>query len=125
MEPVNIDFPSTWRKFKPSLCKNCWAGCCTLPLEVSSEDLHHMGFIGADEVEGSLKKVAKRLIKEGIVESFRARTGIFTIRRTQHGDCIFLDKNRMCKIYDKRPSICRRFPECGPRPGYCPHTPKS
>ena len=30
-------------------------------------------------------------------------------------------KTRRCTVYDKRPNTCRKHPQVGPRPGYCPH----
>jgi Fe-S-cluster containining protein len=117
---VEIDFPSTWVKFKPALCEGCFAGCCTLPVEVNAADLLRLGLVGEDEITGSLKKVARRLIKEGWVASFRARTGLFTLAEVR-GGCVFLDTQRRCTVYEKRPDVCRKFPlEVGPRVGFCP-----
>ncbi|MBM4302792.1 MAG: YkgJ family cysteine cluster protein [Deltaproteobacteria bacterium] len=120
MKSVDIANPNTWVKFKPSLCKGCWAGCCTMPVQVSSEELYHMGFIEAHQVNGPLKRLAQRLIKMGIIRSFNSRTRLFRLKQLENGDCVFLDANRLCKIYENRPSICRGFPFNGARPGYCP-----
>jgi Fe-S-cluster containining protein len=120
---VLIHRSETWVKYHPSKCEGCWAGCCTLPVPVTSEELHHMGFIEADEVNGPLKRIARRLIREGIIQSFNARTRLFTINQVNGDDCVFLDENRRCKIYDRRPSICRRFPMNSVRPGHCPNQP--
>lgn len=119
--PVDILRPKTWVRYKPSLCANCHAGCCTLPLRVSAEDLFHMGFIEYEKVNGPLKQIANRLIKQGIVRSYNTRTKVFTIQRHKNEDCIFLDENRRCTIYAKRPVVCRRFPDNSIRPGFCPH----
>ena len=121
---VDILRPKTWVPFKLSNCQGCWAGCCTLPVQVSSEELHHMGFLKAHEVEGPLKRIAQRLKRQGIIRSYRDRSRTFTLQRKNGHDCIFLDENRRCTIYDRRPSICRRFPETSARPGYCPHQKK-
>ncbi len=116
--------PSTWVKHKPSLCKGCHALCCTLPVEVSVADLQRMELITPDEACLSVKKIARKLIAEGLVVSARAATGLFTLLQHANGDCVFLDENRLCKIYDRRPQVCRKFPELGPRPGWCPARPK-
>ena len=80
-----------------------------------------MGFLEEGEVSGELDLAADRLKRDGIIRSFNRRTRIFTIRRRGQ-DCIFLDPNeRRCLIYDRRPFVCRRFPEGGIRPGFCPH----
>lgn len=108
------------------MCKGCWGGCCTLPLEVSAFDLMRLGVLTEDEAAVSLKKAAKKLMKEGIVQSFRSTTGLFIIQQRGGRDCIYLDeKSRLCTVYEKRPEVCRTFPKIGPRPGYCPEGKKS
>jgi uncharacterized protein len=114
---TQVDLPSSWIRYRNGLCEGCNAGCCTLPLEVSIDDLIQMGFAVEKE---SPKKLAKRLIAEGIVKYYRAATGLFTIQQKSNRDCIFLNRFRRCSIYEKRPSVCRAFPSIGPRPGYCP-----
>lgn len=118
---MKIDSPSTWVVYQPSLCKGCWAACCTFPVPVSTEDLYHMGYLKIEEVEGPMRKIARRLMEEGIVQSYDGRTRTFILAQKKNGrDCIFLDSNRLCKIYDRRPAVCRAFPKGGPRPGHCP-----
>jgi Fe-S-cluster containining protein len=115
------DKPSTWARYKTGMCKNCWAGCCTMPVEVSSADLIQMGLSDEEEAAGSLKKLAKRLETAGIVKTFRTATGVFILSQRPNNDCYFLDsKTRLCTIYEKRPNVCRQFPFIGARPGYCP-----
>jgi Fe-S-cluster containining protein len=113
---------STWVPHKPSLCRGCYAACCRLPVEVSAADLVRLGVVTPDEVVGSLKKVARRLGAAGVIKQFRAATGIFTLAQTLAGDCINHDpKTRMCRVYERRPTVCRDFPtRLGPRPGFCP-----
>ena len=79
-----------------------------------------MDLIDEDERSGSLKKAAKRLIKDGVVRYFRAGERLFTLDQKANDDCRYLDENRKCQIYDKRPKVCRSFPEVGPRSGFCP-----
>lgn len=119
-QKVDIFRTETWVRYKPSLCKGCFAGCCTLPVQVTTEDLFHMGFLEVSEVNGPLLPIFKRLFQKGIVESFKNRSGTFTLKQKNGSDCIFLDKNRLCTIYERRPSICRRFPQNSARPGFCP-----
>lgn len=116
----NFDQLSQWTKFRPSLCKGCYAACCRLPVEATVADLVRLGLAGEDEAQGSLKKLARRLESQGVVRFFRASTGLFTLAQTVAGDCIYLGLDRQCKVYDRRPDVCRRFPDVGPRPGYCP-----
>ncbi len=112
--------PSGWVKYRSGLCEGCWSGCCTLPVEVSANDLIRLELITEEEAARSLKKVAQRLIREGIIQTFRAKTQLFILQQRQGRDCIYLDpKTRLCTVYEKRPNVCRSFPKIGPRPGYC------
>lgn len=79
-----------------------------------------MGFIEPSQVNGPLKRIAQRLIKQGFIKSFNARTRLFRLKQHENGDCVFLDSQRLCTIYENRPSICRGFPFNGARPGFCP-----
>lgn len=118
--PVDMGKPSTWVRFRPSLCEGCQADCCRLPVEVTAADLLRLGLVAPDECQGSLKRVARRLIEAGIVKSFSARTGLFTLEQRHGGDCQFLGTDRRCTVYERRPDVCREFPRIGPRPQYCP-----
>ena len=113
--------PSTWKPYKKGMCEGCWAGCCTLPLEVSAFDLMRLELITVDEAASSLKKVAKKLMKEGYVRQFFSKTGVFIMEQRGGRDCVFLgEKDRRCTVYEKRPEVCRQFPKIGPKPGFCP-----
>lgn len=112
--------PSTWQKYRNGLCEGCWAGCCTLPLEVSAYDLIRLGLTSEEEAGESLKRLATRLKKSKMVRSFNPSTGIFIMEQKYGRDCIFLDERRRCSVYEMRPEVCRKFPKIGPRPGFCP-----
>jgi Fe-S-cluster containining protein len=79
-----------------------------------------------DEFEkATAEEIAKRLQKEGIVERFNQKSGIFTLTRMSNDDCMYLDrKSRLCTIYDKRPDTCRNHPKIGPRPGIARTSPR-
>ncbi len=79
-----------------------------------------MGLLEYGQVNGPLKRVANRLIKQGLIASYNDRNRTFRLKQLKGGDCVFLDENRLCKIYEVRPNICRRFPYNGARPGFCP-----
>ncbi len=119
------DRPSTWIRYRDGLCETCHASCCTMPVEVNAQDLIRIGITDEDEVNQSKKKLAKRLIKEKVVLSYREGTDLFMLSAKPNGDCYFLDsKTRLCTVYEKRPDVCRKFPEVGPRPGWCPEARK-
>jgi hypothetical protein len=112
--------PSTWVPFKKTLCPGCWAGCCTLPVEVSASDLIRLELVDEEEAAVSLKAVAKRLLKERIIQAYNAKSQLFVLEQRYGRDCLFLGRDRLCTVYEKRPEVCRKFPSIGPRPGFCP-----
>lgn len=116
--------PSTWIKYRQGMCEGCWAGCCTLPVEVSVQDLIRLEWTTEEEAAVSLKKLARRLLKEGKIQAFQAKSQLFVLEQRGGRDCLFLDKDRLCTVYEKRPEVCRKFPKIGPRPLYCPRSPK-
>lgn len=117
--------PSTWIPYRKGLCEGCWGGCCTLPVEVSAADLIRLELATEEECAVSLKQVAKRLEKEGMIQAFSQKTQVFVLEQRSGRDCIFLgEKDRLCTVYDKRPEVCRKFPKIGPRPGFCPESRK-
>ena len=122
---VDIGKPSTWINFRPSFCQDCRAGCCSLPVEVTIGDLLRLGFVAEEETQGSLKKVARRLVTQRIVHSFRAASGLCILAQSPSGQGVFLQHQR-CTVYETRPDVCRQFPnELGPRVGFCPYQKKS
>lgn len=119
---IDKDRPSTWKKYEASLCTSCVANCCRMPVEVKLSDLIRLGLTNEDEAQGSIKKLAKRLMREGYIKSYRSGTEFFMLTQRPTDDCFFLDPHtRLCTVYDKRPDTCRKFPtEVGPRVGFCP-----
>lgn len=96
-----------------------------MPVEVRLLDLIRLGVTTEDEAKNSLKKLVKRLSKEGIISGYRHGTELFMLTQKNGRDCFFLDsKTRRCTVYEKRPDVCRQFPDIGPRPSFCPMTHK-
>lgn len=120
------DRPSTWKRYDESNCLKCKANCCSMPVEVKVSDLINIGIATQDEVDNSIKKLAKRLKKEGYISSYREGTEFFMLTQKPNSDCYFLDsKTRLCTIYNKRPETCQKFPsQIGTRVGYCPYESK-
>lgn len=117
---ADIDNTKTWVKYNKKMCSLCRASCCSMPVEVQAEDLVRMQLVDEFELQENLKVVAKRLIKDKVVEHFHSKTETFTIVRMASGDCMFLDtRTRQCTMYDVRPDTCRNHPQIGPRSGYC------
>lgn len=120
------DRPSTWRKYENNLCQTCKGSCCTMPVEIKSSDIVRLGLATQDDIDQSIKKVAKKLKKEGIITSYRESTDFFMITQKSNDDCYFLDsKTRLCTVYEKRPDTCRDFPTLvGPKLNFCPYEKK-
>lgn len=118
---VNVDDLNTWVKYKKGLCDDCNATCCTLPVDAHLSDLVRMELITEFEAQaGAEKNIAKQLSKQGIIEHFNFKTGIFTLARMANDDCLYLDRtSRRCTIYEKRPTTCREHPQIGPKPNHC------
>ncbi|WP_255987484.1 YkgJ family cysteine cluster protein [Chitinolyticbacter albus] len=116
-----LDDLSTWVRYRSSLCRDCQATCCTMPVEVKLPDLVRMGVVDAFEAEHEApKQIAKRLDKAGIIGHFNFKHGIYTLAQRANGDCRYLDaQSRRCTIYEQRPNTCRNHPQVGPRPGHC------
>lgn len=122
---ANVDDLSTWVKYKKGLCQSCRGVCCSLPVEVSFSDLVRMGVVDEFEADEPAKKLAKRLMKEGIVGHFNHKNEIYTLARYANDDCIYLQqKTRLCTIYQQRPETCRNHPQIGPKPNHCAYQPK-
>lgn len=121
MNPPDAQRPTTWVRYRSGLCEGCWAGCCTLPVEVSVNDLIRLDLATEEEAAVSLKALARRLLKEKVIQAFQAKSQLFVLEQRYGRDCIYLDSaTRLCTVYEKRPEVCRKFPKIGPRPGYCP-----
>jgi len=121
---VDIERTETWIKYKDRLCDSCAATCCTLPVEVRLHDLVRMELIDEFEAQEAPKDIAKKLKKAKLVEHFNFKNELFTLTRLSNGDCLYLDRDRRCTIYAKRPDTCRNHPRIGPRPGFCAYREK-
>jgi len=118
----DIDYlrPSTWISYSRADCQKCHGDCCRLPVEVSHSDLVRMDLATAEELEWDERVVIKRLKKNHIIRLYDQKNKIATLTQMADSRCLFLDEKGRCKIYEKRPNTCRKFPEVGPRPDYCP-----
>lgn len=122
---AELDRTDTWIKYERTMCSSCVSSCCTMPVEVKFADLLRIGLVQEFERSEPPKQIAKRLMKEGVVERFNQKYGIYTLTRMGNNDCLYLDRrSRLCTIYEQRPDTCRNHPKIGPRPGYCAYKPK-
>ena len=94
-----------------------------MPVEIRLPDLVRLGLVDPFEAEHEEPRlIARRLIKSRSVERYNHKDGIFTMARRANGDCQFLDAvTRRCTVYEQRPNTCRKHPQVGPKPGFCPY----
>lgn len=120
---VDVDRIETWNRYRNGLCDTCMANCCTMPVEVKLADLVGLGLVDPFEAEHEeARQIARRLTKAGVAERYNHKHGIYTLARRADGDCQFLDAvTRRCTVYAQRPATCRKHPQVGPRPGFCPY----
>ncbi|MFM7026170.1 MAG: YkgJ family cysteine cluster protein [Limnohabitans sp.] len=120
---VDVDRCDTWTRYRNGLCDSCAANCCTMPVEVRLPDLVKLGWVDPFEAEHDApKQIARRLEKAGLIGRFNFRNSIFTLARRANGDCLNLHpQTRRCTVYEVRPDTCRKHPQVGPKPGYCPY----
>ncbi len=120
---VDVDRLETWTRYRAGLCDSCAANCCTMPVEIRLTDLVRLGLVDTFEAEHEEPRlIARRLVKTKQVERYNQKDGIFTMARRAHGDFQFLHAiTRRRTVHEKRPGTCRKHPQVGPRPGYCPY----
>jgi uncharacterized protein len=94
-----------------------------MPVEVRMPDLVRLGLVDPFEAEHDApKQIAKRLEKAGLIDHFNFKSSLFTLARRANGDCNYLHaQTRRCTVYEDRPDTCRKHPQVGPKPGYCPY----
>lgn len=96
-----------------------------MPVEVKIPDLVRMGVITEFEADEPIKKLEKKLKKDGVIAHLYFKEKIFTLVRFAGKNCLYLDPTiRKCKIYKNRPDTCRDHPRISSRPGFCAYEPK-
>lgn len=119
---VNPQYLESWRKYQKGLCTDCWAGCCTLPVEAKISDLVRLGLTTPEEADWDLSGLIKRLTKARVIEGYDPREQMFILAQVSGRDCLYLHPTtRTCTVYEKRPDTCRNFPKIGPKSGFCPY----
>ena len=117
-----INDTNLWTEYESGLCDSCVALCCRMRVEATLDDLVRMELVAPMEALGPIKRIARKLRQQGLIEDHNPTRATFTLARRANDDCIFLgEETRRCTIYEIRPETCRNHPEVGPRPGFCPH----
>jgi hypothetical protein len=82
----------TPEKFK---CKRCAKCCKKFTVKLSDKDIKRIKRLGYMDFF--------------VEDNFDPKTGKFALKR-ENEQCIFLTEDNLCKIYEARPSICRKYP---------------
>ena len=122
----DIDKIATWTKHEPWLCEICKANCCSMQIEMTLRDMLRMEIVTKAELRTPIEALGKRLKQEGVIEHLFVKERIFILAQTAEKVCPYLDPaSCKCRIYKKRPEICRDYPSAsGARPGFCPYEEK-
>ena len=122
----DIDKIATWTKHEPWLCETCKANCCYMQIELTIRDMLRMEIVTKAELRTPIEALGKRLKQEGVIEHLFVKERIFILAQTAEKVCPYLDPaSCKCRIYKKRPEICRDYPSIGgARPGFCPYEEK-
>ncbi|MBF0206562.1 MAG: YkgJ family cysteine cluster protein [Oligoflexia bacterium] len=118
----------TWTCYQKKLCTNCLAGCCSLALEVSAADLYLLQPITDrffEEDDFYRKEIILKLKKVGIIEKYNFKANLFTLARKASGECVYLNLQKRCSVYDRRPRTCQAFPLIPYFQGHCPYQRKT
>ena len=87
---------------KTFVCKRCGRCCTDYTVKLSKADIKGIKKLGYEEVE--FVEIDKNL----------PEPTKFVLRKKSDYECIFLTGNKngiySCKIYDARPTVCRRYP---------------
>ncbi len=95
-----------------------------MPVEMNAIDIIRLGYASEEELSFSLADTAKRLLKSNLIQDFLPKKQIFILAQKPNNDCIHLNAERRCRVYEQRPRVCREFPRIGSKPGYCPRKKK-
>ena len=85
------------------LCNNCGACCLKFTVKLSDTDVRRIEKLG----------FKKNYFAE--TDDFDKKFGNYALKRVDD-KCIFLEKKKnkyFCRIYEKRPSICKDYPFIG------------
>ena len=83
--------------------KLCGSLCCRNCAVLTAEEL-------AELIESVRKEYALELEPERYFRQARGERGIYFAVKMIKGQCIFLNKERRCRIYRCRPTLCELYP---------------
>ncbi|MFC1712682.1 YkgJ family cysteine cluster protein [Candidatus Poribacteria bacterium] len=91
-------------------CSNCQEKCCPPRVVISLFDLVRFTSYGLQEhIAGQFKGFVELFLSDDGKDVDLTRPHMFPTDPDAK-DCVFLDEDRNCSIYQKRPLICRSYP---------------
>ena len=91
-------------------CDNCQKKCCPPRVVISLFDLARFMDDGLDEhVAGKFKGFVELYLSENGKDVDLGHPHMFPTDPDAK-DCVFLDEDRKCSIYENRPFVCRSYP---------------
>lgn len=91
-------------------CDNCEEKCCPPRVVISLFDVARFMDDGLDErIAGKFEGFVELYLSDDGKDVDLTRSHMFPIDRDAK-DCVFLNEDRKCSIYEKRPLICRSYP---------------
>jgi Fe-S-cluster containining protein len=92
-------------------CNNCPEKCCPAGVAISLFDLARFIDIGLDTfARGNFEGYIELFLSDDGGENVKLSRPFMGGEGPGAKDCIFLDEERKCSIYDNRPFICRAYP---------------
>ena len=86
--------------------KLCNSLCCSSCAVLTAEEL-------AELISGVRKEYALELDPEKYFRQAKGEHGIYYAVKMIRGQCIFLNKEKRCRIYRCRPTLCELYPVVG------------
>lgn len=92
-------------------CSNCEEKCCPPGVAISLFDLARFIDIGLDKfIAGAFEGYIELFLSDNGGEDVKLSRPYMAGESPKAKDCIFLDEERKCSIYENRPFICRSYP---------------
>jgi Fe-S-cluster containining protein len=107
VEQAKVEDPETWKQVP---CKAGCSACCHINVSINSDEAKYL----ADKIRNGLVDIDyDRLNKQAATgvghDSKRASNDTFNKLSYEDRACIFLGKDKKCRVYEDRPASCRKW----------------